>query len=499
MTTRAKKRRITFGVAKHWRNPFQIVIIAIASIAFVGSVGIDRLKQRWVFKETMVQAKELRHEMESLNAQAMMIYTNLQTQFVDAVDKKVTPAEQDLVDQLVAASRELDADFSDLNQCYTTISHRFRSRGWVQNWFVDAARWSFDAALLRNNHEQARRWFNASHVNTLLLDMKPRIAGSGRLEIDAGDDVYEIIIWALKADESRLILANHAGRSDTFPYIRPEIESGSYLIMVTRADGGFSPYPVYIAPGQDKRVMLEVPKRLDQEMAFVPGGFFICGGGQSSPYREHQRNLPAFYMKKYEVTVAAYLEFWSGLSDPQQKQQMMSRVHFSEDEAVDAWNADGIILDERVKPDYPVVGISCEAASAYCAWKSQQTGETIRLPTEFEWEKAARGVDGRTYPWGFGFSVAENLALTLDNMNGKEAYPLWAPTGKFRRDISVYNIQDMGGNVREYVLTESGECQIRGGSGSTPATFMSATFISSDITALPSDVGFRYVMEVPAL
>lgn len=496
MTPRAGKRRVTFGLAKHWNNPFQITIIAIALASFVGSLGIDRLKQRQVFKETIAHAKELRNEMDSLNTQAMIIHTNLQVQFGDVSSKEVSKEEQELKDQLMAVSGELDACFSELNNCFTTIAYRYRSIGWVENWFVDTARWSFEAALSRNNLEQARRWFNSSHVNALLLDMKPRISGGGSLEITAGDDVYELVVWALKSDDSRLVLANHIGRSSTFPYTISNIEKGSYLIMITSAEGGFFPYPVYIEPGEAKQVMIELPKQVHEDLVFVPGGPFICGGGASPIYREHQRNLPSFYIKKYEVTIADYLEFWSSLSDPQQRSVMMSRLHFSEDdEATDAWDADGTILDERVLPDYPVVGISCEAAAAYCKWKSRQTGACIRLPTEFEWEKAARGVDGRTYPWGYGFTVLENLALTRENVNGKAAYPLWAPPGKFNRDISVYNVRDMGGNVREYALTANGDCHIRGGSASTPASFLPCAFIS-DSPAVPSDVGFRYVMEL---
>ncbi|MDF7824696.1 SUMF1/EgtB/PvdO family nonheme iron enzyme [Pontiellaceae bacterium B12227] len=496
MDTGARKRRVTFGVAKHWRNPFQITIIAIALVSFIGSNVVDRLKQRQVLEKTFAHAKVLRNEMDSLNARAMTIHTNLQVRFGDVVAKNVSAEEQDLKDQLEAVSGALDACFTELNDCFTTIAYRYRSLGRVQNWFVETARWSFDSALLRDDHEQARRWFNASHVNALLLDVKPRIKGAGTLEILAGDDVYELIVWALKLDGSRLVLANHAGRSNTFPYTIDEIENGSYLIMVTSATGGFYPYPVFIEPGEATQVTIELPKRAFKEMVFVPAGSFICGGEYSTFYREHRRTVPSFYISKYEVTVADYLEFWKSLSDPQKKSRMVSRIQFSGAETIDAWNVDGTILDDRVKPDFPVVGITCEAASAFCQWKSKQTGETVRLPTEFEWEKAARGVDGRTYPWGYEFTLEENLALTLDNEKGKVAYPLWSPTGTFSRDISVYNVRDMGGNVREYVSAEAGGCQIRGGSASLPADFLPSALISSDTEAQPSDVGFRYVMEV---
>lgn len=292
-----------------------------------------------------------------------------------------------------------------------------------------------------------------------------------------------------------MVLANHAGRSSTFPYTISEIEKGSYLIMITSSGGSYFLYPVYLEPGEEKTVMLEMPERVVDNMVFVPGGPFICGGGASTLYREHERSLPSFYIQKHEVTVADYLEFWKSLSDPKKKSEAMSRIHFSDDDVINAWDADGVIQDERVKPQFPVVGIPFEAATAYCEWKSQQTGEAIRLPTEFEWEKAARGVDGRTYPWGYEFDVSENLTLTLDHEKGKEVHPFWAPVGKFSRDISVYTVRDLGGNAREFASAANGGWQIRGGSASTPSSFLPSTFVSTDTKAVPSDVGFRYVME----
>ena len=495
--TRARKRRVSFRIAKHWRNPFQVTIIAIALVSFVGSTAVDRLKQRQVYEDSFARAIDLREEMGSLNTQALTVYTNLQVQFGNSISKTVSEEEQALINQLAELSDELDKRVSEINECYITIAYRYRSKDLTQNWFVEAARWSIESALSRNNPEQARLWYNNAHVNILLPEMKPRIQGEGSLEILAGDDVHEIIMWALKSDESRLVAANHVGRSSTFPYTIPAIEKGSYLIMITKADGGFAPFPVYMEHGETKQVKLEVSSGIPEGMMFVPGGTFICGGEPPSIYREHQRTLSSFFIKKHEVTVAEYLEFWKSLSEAKQKTLTMSRLRFSKDhQEQDAWNAEGIILDDRLQPEYPVVGISYEAAALYCEWKSRQTGATIRLPTEFEWEKAARGVDGRTYPWGYAFDASENLALTLDNEKGKERYPFWAPSGKFNRDISVYNVTDMGGNTREYASSDNGDCQIRGGSAFTPSSFLRCASISSDTTVVPSDVGFRYVREM---
>ena len=478
-----------------------MAIIAIAVVSFIGSSTVNRIKQRRVFKETLAFAKELRREMEPLNSQAMLVYTNLHRQFGDSIDKKVSTEELSLIQQLAELSAELDEQFSELNDCFGELAYRDRSKDLVQQWFVGAVRWSIDAALLRNNAEQARRWFNTSAVNVLLSEMKPRIKGEGILKITADNDVDEIVVWALKLDDSRLVAANHVGRSSIFPYTISALEKGSYLIEITKADGGFAPYPVHIRHGETKVVKLAVSSAVPDGMIFIPGGSFICGGAYSSVYREHQRELSAFYMKKYEVTVAEYLEFWKSLSDPEHQSMTMSRLQLSgNDQPMDAWNVEGQLMDNRLKYAYPVVGISYESAVKYCEWKSRQTGEIIRLPTAFEWEKAARGVDGRTYPWGYEFDPKANLTLTKKNEAGKARFPYWAPPGQFKRDRSVYNVYDMAGNVREMtstLLPGSTEIfQLKGGSASTLKNFLPCSN-SSDTPVVPSDVGFRYIMEIP--
>jgi formylglycine-generating enzyme required for sulfatase activity len=150
--------------------------------------------------------------------------------------------------------------------------------------------------------------------------------------------------------------------------------------------------------------------------------------------------------------------------------------------------------------EYPVVGILREAAEAFCEWKSNQTGTIIRLPTAEEWEKAARGVDGRRYVWGNGYVSDANLTLTMENAKGKARYPLWAPPGKFMRDVSVYGVYDMAGNVREMTSTPLPKSdtlyQLKGGSASTPPNFLPCSY-ASDTPVVPSDVGFRYIQEIP--
>jgi formylglycine-generating enzyme required for sulfatase activity len=108
---------------------------------------------------------------------------------------------------------------------------------------------------------------------------------------------------------------------------------------------------------------------------------------------------------------------------------------------------------------HPVVLISHEDAEAYARWLSQSTGATWRLPTEEEWEKAARGHDGRWFPWGSRFEPAL--------LNSHDLGPFdTVPVGSFPKGASPYGVLDMAGQVYEWTATPAagGRYVVKGGS-----------------------------------
>jgi len=145
------------------------------------------------------------------------------------------------------------------------------------------------------------------------------------------------------------------------------------------------------------------------EMVLVPAGDFLFGKDKTKV------SLPAFYIDKTEVPNAAYAQFCkeSGHTLPE-----------------------GFAAD---KPDYPVVNVTILDALAYAKWAGK------RLPNSREWEKAARGVDGRTYPWG----EAANSALA--NVGGGVVGPISTKPG----GVSPFGALNMVGNVWELVEQES--------------------------------------------
>ena len=99
-------------------------------------------------------------------------------------------------------------------------------------------------------------------------------------------------------------------------------------------------------------------------------------------------------------------------------------------------------------PRFPVFGISWHDAVAYCAWRSEREGFEVRLPTETEWEKAARGVDGRWYPWGNRFDAS------LSNMeSSRREGRCPVPIDEYATDVSVYGVRGLGGNTRDWTAS----------------------------------------------
>ena len=166
----------------------------------------------------------------------------------------------------------------------------------------------------------------------------------------------------------------------------------------------------------------------------VPPGSFTMGDNEDSPQREVY--LSGFYIDKYEVTVSRYAEFLKttgGVKSPEQWEE----AH----------------LDSA--GELPVVGVDWHDADAYCRW----TGR--RLPTEAEWEKAARGVDGRRYPWGNDEAVSGRANFGKSSSESVYRGGLLAVSGR-EAGQSPYGAQDLAGNASEWVVDWYAEAFARG-------------------------------------
>ncbi|MFC2172356.1 formylglycine-generating enzyme family protein [Acidobacteriota bacterium] len=210
-----------------------------------------------------------------------------------------------------------------------------------------------------------------------------------------------------------------------------------------------------------------------------------------------------FFIARHPVTMKEYLVFLNEMA----KEDLEAAVRRSPRRLEDGGSylekaADGSLKlpeedseGDRWEPRLPVVGISWHDALAYCEWRSKE-GEEVRLPTETEWEKAARGVDARWFPWGKRFDPSLcNMRISRRERTSPvviEEYPA---------DVSVYGIRGMGGNIRDWTATEifEGEGEmarnsrvVRGGAwGNSSIYSRSAYRYRLDSTLVIDDLGVR--------
>lgn len=192
-----------------------------------------------------------------------------------------------------------------------------------------------------------------------------------------------------------------------------------------------------------------------EKMVLVPAGEFTIGAnGEATSQRV---NLPDYYIDKFETTNSDYGECVNDgiCSPPTRFDSPSSSLYFGNPEFA----------------SYPVIYVTWDMADTFCRWRD------ARLPTEAEWEKAARGADGRIYPWGNEFIAGMsnfcdvNCPRESKNTNYNDGYADTSPVGAFPEGQSPYGIFDMSGNVYEWVADSfypmsTQEMVIRGGAWS---------------------------------
>lgn len=205
----------------------------------------------------------------------------------------------------------------------------------------------------------------------------------------------------------------------------------------------------------------------DPQQLYVPAGEFIMGSTPEE--REYAYGLDkevtraygwyenetrtkaktgAFCLDRYPVTNAQYKTFMEEARHPKpyispedyQRQGFLVHPYSKVKEFL--WR-EGSSPEGR--ESHPVVLVSLEDATSYCAWKRKKVGRRYRLPSEAEWEKAARGTDGRTFPWGNEWNP--------DYLNSGHRFAFTTPVTRFPQGRSPYGLYDMVGNLFEWTAT----------------------------------------------
>ena len=175
----------------------------------------------------------------------------------------------------------------------------------------------------------------------------------------------------------------------------------------------------------------------EENMALIPPGFFIMGSNKSledeSP--EHRVYLDSYWIDKYEVSAGKFAEFLNTMDNAKR---------YYLDNKFGTLYYDGRFHPRPGLENYPINNITWNAADEYCKWKEK------RLPTEAEWEKAARGTSAQTYPWGNG-PPSDTLARYFQTWTKEEKHKVMVPVQALTEGQSPYGLHNMAGNVKEWV------------------------------------------------
>lgn len=310
------------------------------------------------------------------------------------------------------------------------------------------------------------------------------------------------------------LILDPACRVGSTPLVDLELPAGSYLALL-RADGHEDlrlPFVVERRGSTDLFVELLEQGSTPDGMIWIPPGSFPVGGDplalRSIP--RGTEHVDGFWIMEREVTYAEYLPF---LNDPAIQAEIRGAgrpIRFPRNE-VDMLQGGrlgpGQALDGtyRMPPGFhaehdPIAGISWEDAATYADWRTARAREqgldlVYRLPTELEWEKAARGADRRIFPYGNRYHP--HWMTT----NFSRPYNVVIPESTLRRpeDESPYGVHDLGGSVEEWCLDRANPANVdryvRGGAWSmtNPLLFRVTNRDQIDEAAAAYILGFRLV------
>ena len=300
------------------------------------------------------------------------------------------------------------------------------------------------------------------------------IKADGAVSVDSG--VPGAVVMAYRFTERDRVLVpgeqRYLGRT---PLREARLPPGSYLLVLKHPRFRDVRAPIVVGRGQHlhAEINLYTEAEIGADFVYVPGGSFIAGGDSQAPSSLPRMTVDMgdFAIARFPITFRDYCTYLDHLqaTDPAQARKRAphdlrgSEGYLARLESSGKWEpcseliieGDALSMFPNEEGHYwnvPVILIDWFDAVAYCVWRSSVEGKTIRLPTELEWEKAARGADGRVHPWGDHFDPTFCLMRA-----SRPFLPQAEPVGTFPTDASPYGARDMAGGMREWMGDVHGE------------------------------------------
>jgi eukaryotic-like serine/threonine-protein kinase len=303
------------------------------------------------------------------------------------------------------------------------------------------------------------------------------LSGDGQCHLQT-NTVAKSTLYKYKEENRRLLHAFERDLGST-PLIGISLPMGSYLVLLEAPNCEILNLPIFIPRGEIyinnspisgmiEPVQLLEKGSLKPQECYVPGGWCIQGEAnyQMNPYRKIWVN--SFIIQKFPITNREYINFLNEVSKSEGFEIASTFANKMENAFIYSTKNNGEFVeffldihsnDFEFQEEDPVIGVNFYQAERYAQWYADKTNHPWRLPSTEEWEKAACGVDGRSYPWG------NHLELTyvglLESQNGGQPFSVHS----FPIDCSVYGVRGLGGNVQDWCDINSEEHAVcRGGS-----------------------------------
>lgn len=304
--------------------------------------------------------------------------------------------------------------------------------------------------------EERRDAAEAARQRTLLESMaRPDARGwlhsEARLTLITRPPGARALLSPLQERDQQRVVASTLDLGAT-PLVEVALAPGAYLLRLEHPD--CSPTILHLhlgrgerlrglGPPEDPSAPLPLPpsRLLRAEEVYIPPGWATLGGDPlARPVRPALRRwVPGFLLHRRPVTNGELLAFIQELALRDRAEEALR--HTPRVEGAYPWD-----------PALPATGVDLFTARAYASWRARQEGVPLRLPHESEWEKAARGVDGRYFPWGDAFEP--HLCHMRDSRPGT---PAPAPPGFAAADRSPYGVMDLAGGVATWCLPDPEE------------------------------------------
>jgi serine/threonine-protein kinase len=296
------------------------------------------------------------------------------------------------------------------------------------------------------------------------------VRGKGRLTIVTDPPDAEVVIAPYMAVDRYLMPDDRRARVEAAPVRELRLGRGSYLVRLRAPGRREVRYPVAI--GRDEHwdgvrpgsaapwpIRLLRDEDLGEDDVYVPAGWFVAGGDPRAAEALPRRRVwvDAFVVRRHPVTNQEYVAFLNDLVALGRAGEALERCPHRRygatasggDPPAYAQDAAGrfALRDPGAEGALPVVLVDWSDAMAYAAFLARTTGQPWRLPSELEWEKAARGVDGRFMPWGDHveptWACGAGSHPDRKQVLSVHAYPT---------DMSPYGVRGMAGNVRDWCI-----------------------------------------------